>query len=227
MDFRLPLAPRLGEGRRIRNELERRGHNPLLFFLKCLEADDACLPDIIRDGIKARTFIVLRNTRASRRSKWVKQEIELIKQVTKRPRRTVVVMNLERDLQTELHKLDPLSKRATVFLSHARQDQKIAERIRRALQNHDYSVWFDSAVRPGRDWSSVLHSAIDLAVVRGFVLVLLSPASLTSQWCRQETEHESSIQAGSSSATETRNPSGCKISCSVSSVGLPFFDRIL
>ena len=25
---------------RIGNELERRRHNPLLFFLKCLEADD-------------------------------------------------------------------------------------------------------------------------------------------------------------------------------------------
>jgi hypothetical protein len=25
--------------RRIRNELERRGHNPLVFFLKCLEAN--------------------------------------------------------------------------------------------------------------------------------------------------------------------------------------------
>ena len=108
--------------RQIRNELERRGHNPLLFFLKCLEADDASLPKLIRDEIKARTLFALCNTRASRRSKWVKQEIELIKQVTKRPRRTVVVMNLERDLQTELHKLDPLSKRATVFLSCAQQD---------------------------------------------------------------------------------------------------------
>lgn len=95
-------------------------------------------------------------------------------------------MNLERDLPTELHKLDRLSKRATVFHSYARQDQKIAERIRRALQNHDYSVCFDSAVRPGRDWSSVLHSAINDAVARGFVLVLLSPASLTSPWCKQE-----------------------------------------
>jgi len=26
--------------REIRNELERRGHNPLPFFLKCLEDDD-------------------------------------------------------------------------------------------------------------------------------------------------------------------------------------------
>ena len=58
------------------NELERRGHNPLLFFLKRLEADDARLPELIRAEIKARTFFVLCNTRASRRSKWVKQETE-------------------------------------------------------------------------------------------------------------------------------------------------------
>lgn len=44
-------------------------------------------------------------------------EIELVIQVTKRPRPRVVVMNLERDLQTELPKLDRLSNRATVFLS--------------------------------------------------------------------------------------------------------------
>lgn len=68
-------------------------------------------------------------------------------------------MNLQRDLQTELPKLDQLFKRGTVFLSYARQDQKIAERIRRAWQNHDYSVWFDSAVRRERDWFPLLHSA--------------------------------------------------------------------
>src|SRR5277367_3441113 len=85
--------------REIRNELERRGHNPLLFFLKCLEADDARLPELIRDEIKARKWFVLCNTRASRRSKWVKQEIELVKQVSKRPRKNIAVINLESDLK--------------------------------------------------------------------------------------------------------------------------------
>ena len=51
------------------------GHHPLLFLLKCLEADDARLPELIRDEIQAGTFFALCNTRASRRSKWVKQEI--------------------------------------------------------------------------------------------------------------------------------------------------------
>jgi TIR domain len=128
---------------------------PLLFFLNCLEADDARLPELIRDEIKARTFTVLCNTLASRLSKWVKQETQLDKHVTRRPRTTVVVVNRKGDLETELHKLDWLSERDPGFLSYARQDQKIAERIRRALQRRDYSVWFDSAVRPERDWSSV------------------------------------------------------------------------
>lgn len=118
-------------------------------------------------------FVVPCYTRASRRSKWVKQEkeMELVKQVTKRPRQRVVVMNLERDLQTELHRPDRLSNRATAFLSYARPGRKIAERSRRALQNHVDAIRFDSAGRPGQDWSSVLHSAMDGAVARGFVPV--------------------------------------------------------
>jgi len=56
----------------IRNELERRGCNPLLFFLKCLDADNALLPKLIRDEIKARKWFVLCHSRAARRSKWVR-----------------------------------------------------------------------------------------------------------------------------------------------------------
>lgn len=32
----------------IRNEIERRGHNPLRFFRKCLEDDEARLPELFR-----------------------------------------------------------------------------------------------------------------------------------------------------------------------------------
>lgn len=37
--------------RPIRNELERRGHCPPRFFLKCLEDDDARLPELIREEL--------------------------------------------------------------------------------------------------------------------------------------------------------------------------------
>ena len=59
--------------REIRNELERRGHNLLLFFLKCLEADDARLPQLIRDEIKAREWFILCESPNARNSGWVQQ----------------------------------------------------------------------------------------------------------------------------------------------------------
>jgi len=58
--------------REIRNELERRDCNPLLFFLKRLDADNTLLPKLIRDEIKARKWFVLCHSRAARRSKWVR-----------------------------------------------------------------------------------------------------------------------------------------------------------
>jgi len=41
VDFRPALAARLRKVRQIRNELEQRGHNPVLFFLKCMETTEA------------------------------------------------------------------------------------------------------------------------------------------------------------------------------------------
>lgn len=45
--------------RKIRNYLEMHGANPLLFFLKCLNDDDARLPELINDEILARNWFVL------------------------------------------------------------------------------------------------------------------------------------------------------------------------
>jgi hypothetical protein len=180
--------------REIRNELECRGHNPLLFFLKCLSDDDARLPQLIRDEIKAREWFILCDSPNAKKSDYVQQEVELIKSMEGKAFETI---DLNQNLQTELHKLVRLSKRATVFLSYARHDREIAERIWRALQAHDYSVWFDEAVTAGQDLAAALHSAIDAAVARGFVLVLLSPASLASQWCKHETEYALQLTARS------------------------------
>ena len=184
--------------REIRNELEKRGHKPIMFYLKCLENDNALLPDLLRREIAAREWFILCDSPNARNSQYVCDEVELIKSKEGMMEgKNFHVVDLSKELQTELHKLIQISKRATVFLSYARQDQKIADRIRRALQNHDFSVWFDSAVRPGQDLSSVLHSAIDDAVTRGFVLVLLSPASLASEWCNHETEYALQLAARS------------------------------
>ena len=167
----------LAQVRQIRNELEQRGHNPLLFFLKCLTENDARLPQLIREEIQAREWFILCDSPNTKNSAWVQQEVELIKSMAGKVFETI---DLSEPLEGQLYKLVRLSKRATVFLSYGREDREIAKRIRRKLREHDYSVFFDEELSAGADWRASITSAIDAAIARGFVLVLLSPASLTN-----------------------------------------------
>lgn len=84
-------------------------------------------------------------------------------------------------------------------ISYARHDQPKAERIRRALLEHDFGVWFDSDSLEASedDFATAIQRAIDDAVSRGFVLVLLSPASLASRWSKHETEYALQLAARS------------------------------
>ena len=90
------------------------------------------------------------------------------------------------DQQREVQKVIRLAKRATVFLSYSHSDHAFAKRIGVALRNHDYGVWTDAELRPGAVWATDIEAAIEESVKHGFVLLLLSEASLNSQFCRRE-----------------------------------------
>lgn len=172
--------------REIRNELERRGHKPLMFFLKCLESDDARLPELLKSEITARSWFILCDSPNAAASKWVQDEVAMIQGMEGKVFKKV---DLSKGLQAELHKLVELSKRATVFLSYSRRDHEIAEQIRRVLLRHDYRVWFDKEeVASFDDWAVRNRLALVDAATRGFVLVLLSADSLSSEYCKAEVE---------------------------------------
>lgn len=176
----------LEQVREIRNELEKRGHNPLLFFLKCLNDDDARLPELIRDEIKARNWFVLCDSPNAKSSKYVPEEVALVESLDEKSKETI---DLTKNIQPQLYKLDRLLKRATVFLSYSRRDQEVAERIQCALLRHDYHVWFDKEeVASIDDWAVRNRTALDEAATHGFVLVLLSAYSLSSPYCKAEIE---------------------------------------
>jgi hypothetical protein len=173
--------------REIRNELEKLGHKPIMFFLKCLDSDSALLPELLKQEIAARHWFLLCDSPHSQASKWVQDEVTLIRAMKDKVFRTV---DLRNNLDAELHKLEELSKRATVFISCAHSDREVADRIRRLLLRHDYRVCFTQADGTlAQDYAQTVKTGIDSAVNRGFVLVLLSVASLTSKWCQQETEY--------------------------------------
>jgi hypothetical protein len=170
----------------IRDELEKEGHKPLLFFLKCLNEKDPRLPQLIRDEIKARTWFVLCNSDNAKNSPWVQEEIRIVE--TTKPKETFVSIDLKWDLDVIMSEIRPLLRRATVFLSCDREDWDIASLIYDALLEQDYSVFFDRKSLQAPGWEHATHNALEDAVKTGFVLLLLSPDYLTSKWCKAERE---------------------------------------
>jgi TIR domain len=171
----------LHEVRRVRDALEAEGHQPLLFFLKCL-GDDAELEDLIRREIQARQFFVLCDSPNARGSRYVQEEVGFIKSL---PDKVHVELALDGDWQTQLEAIHELSRRATVYLSYARYSEesiRLARELARALRARDYRVFLDiDTLKSGEDWAAHGSRALDDAVEKGFVVVLLSPEAISSE----------------------------------------------
>ncbi len=169
--------------REVRNELEKLGRKPIMFYLKCLEDDNSILPDLLRREIAAREWFILCDSSNAQASQYVRDEVKLVKSMEGIK---FEVVDLSKGLPAELYKLIRISKRATVFLSYARSDNEMATRIGDALRKHDYRVWTDAELSPAENFKEAIGVAIDEAIQNGFVLLLLSEASLKSQYFQQE-----------------------------------------
>src|SRR5579863_3453451 len=74
---------------------------------------------------------------------------------------------------------------ADVFVSYARGDQPLAERIAQRLTEAGFTVWWDSELLPHNRFASVIEEEIRAARA---VLVIWSEAAIKSQWVRAEAE---------------------------------------
>jgi hypothetical protein len=142
---------------------------------------------LIKREIEARTWFLLCDSRNARESQWVQAEVAFIKELEGKYHETV---DLKEAIEAQLERIDRLCRRATVFLSYSVKDRPFADRMRDALIKHDYSVWLDTASLPaGSNWMQEIAGAIDRAVNRGFVLLLLSPNSVQSQFVMHEIQY--------------------------------------
>ena len=172
----------LEQVRAIRNELEKRGAEPLLFFLKALEQDEE-LRTLLKREIEARTFFLLCDSTAARDSRWVREEQEYVRAL---PGKRVISVDLASGWTDQIAALDEMLKISTVFLSYARSDLPQIEPFIPLLEDHDFAVWTPDTIQAGQDWRTAIQEALTDAAERGFVLAFLSPASLSSQWVKAE-----------------------------------------
>ncbi len=70
-----------------------------------------------------------------------------------------------------------------IFISYAREDQSQAQRLARALEEQDWSVWWDLKLRPGERFDEVIEQVIDSS---GCVIVIWSSHSVKSRYVKDE-----------------------------------------
>jgi hypothetical protein len=183
--------------RRVRDALEAKGHQPLLFFLKCLD-DDAEIDGLIRREIEVRQFFLLCDSLNARESRWVQQEVALISELDGK---VSLSLEMEGDWETQLAAIDELSRRATVFFSYAsrsRASTQMAVEIAKALRAKDYRIYFDvESLGPGASWGEQVAAALDDAMDQGFLLLLLSPEAFAADEVGMEVEYAVTRRAGS------------------------------
>jgi TIR domain len=74
-----------------------------------------------------------------------------------------------------------------VFISYSGPDEKYAQRLREALAKYDIEVWDPaSQIAPGENWGLKYGKALENSDA---VVVLLSPASVKSDWVRYEIQY--------------------------------------
>ncbi len=172
--------------RKIRDELEEKGHKPLLFFLKCLQ-DDSEVDNLIKREIEARNWFVLCDSPNARESKWVKSEVDFIKSL---PDKVYKVIDLDGDTETLADIIESLSKRITVFLSYSHNDTQMAKDVAAKLEKSDYRVLMDlNLITPAGRWSQQVLAGIDQAIKEGFVLLLISDNSIKAPFVLAEVEY--------------------------------------
>lgn len=164
--------------REIRNYLEEKGHYPLLFHLKCLDDDDE-INDLLKREIQARNWFVLCDSEHARSSKYVSNEIDYIKSLDDK---VFEVIDLKKEVDSQLEKLERLSKRATVFLSYSRADRDLARKVSKMLRDYDYQVFIDiENITIGEDFSSRTREEIINAMNNGFFIQLVTTSILNDK----------------------------------------------
>ena len=170
----------------IRNEFEKLGHKPLMFFLKCID-DSSELEDLIKREIKARHWFVLCDSENARNSKWVQEEIRMIKKLDGKFYETI---SLDNNIEKQIDKINNFSKRVTIFISYSYEEEKtklIAQQMSKKFREKDYSVFLDiESLKIGEIWEDSIRNSIKKASQKGFFLLLIDKATFKNNFVLKE-----------------------------------------
>lgn len=162
--------------RKVRDMLEDEHMRPLMFFLKCLNDHDE-LDSLIKREIDCRTRFILCDSENARKSDWVKEEVEYIKSQN----RIYETIDLDLPIETIKQKLSEFKRKATLFISYNRENQKLAKMVYDRLSKFDFLMFVDmELLRPGDDFLKTVILSLDNAAANGFIIALMNDRVLAA-----------------------------------------------
>lgn len=156
--------------RKVRDMLEDQHMRPLMFFLKCLNDHDE-IDSLIKREIDCRTRFILCDSENARESDWVKEEVKYIKSQD----RIYETIDLDLPIDTIKQKLNEFKRKATLFISYNRENQKLAKMVYERLSKFDFQMFVDmELLRPGDDYLKTVISSLDRAASDGHIIALMN-----------------------------------------------------
>lgn len=182
--------------RRVRNSMEERGANPILFYFK-QDVDDELLQTLISREIDARNFFVLCDSENARASAYVQWEAAYVAKLRHVKRATI---DLAADWHEQDNKVDSLLRDATIFVSYAHSDGPLVKPFIEYLIDEDFALFDPSRdISLGADWRTAIQDAINDAGRTGHFLQFVTQKSLQSQWVSREFEFFHNVAGGTAS----------------------------
>lgn len=175
--------------RRIRNEFESLGQNPIAFHLRCLDENykgrDEELWNLIYREIDAREWFVYCKSPEAKASGPVQKEYAYIKQAGKDKIWDIDITVDWENIRNRIHKI---VADLEVFISYSRADEAVAKVLRHMFVQADYSVW-DSEYNlklGGTPWMDQINDAIQRCVYKGFYVMIISENNIQSKYMETE-----------------------------------------
>ena len=182
----------LEQVRRLRNEIESLGGEPLLFFLKCVSDHDE-LDGLLKREIDARQYFILCDSAHTRSSRWVQEEVSHVRTLQGK---VIEEIDLHWSWEKQASIVRRLLRTATLFPAFAHPDKGVVGPLIKKLRSQDFALYDPFSELPAtEDLACAIFTAIDRSK---FFLDFLSDRSLRSHWCRREADY---IRASSNDPT--------------------------
>ena len=181
--------------RKVRNAIEEKGANPILFFLKQKVPDDLLRSFLLRE-IEARNFFLLCESENASLSPYVQFEVDHVKKLPHVKRN---IVNISLPWEAQLAAIEDLLADATAFASYAVADRDAVAPFLQFLADQDFAV-FDPIkdLRLGDNWQTAIQRAISESSRSGYLIQFLSRKALQSQFVAAEFNYYLQASGGGS-----------------------------